>query len=82
MADELNVEAMITRFRERAEAVRNRPLPPVGGEERALFIRRAQGGFPGFRHHRRCHRRHRGRHSGPSGGPAPARRFLIEEHGR
>ena len=48
MADELNVEAMITRFRERAEAVRNRPLPPVGGEERALFIRRAQEDFQDF----------------------------------
>jgi len=42
MADELDVDAMITRFRERAEAVRSRTLPPVGGEERALFIRRAQ----------------------------------------
>ena len=42
MADELDLEAMITRFRERAEAVKTRPLPPVGGEERTLFIRRAQ----------------------------------------
>jgi len=48
MADELDVEAMITRFRERAEAVRNRPLPPVGGEERTLFIRRAQEDFQDF----------------------------------
>ena len=48
MADELDVEAMITRFRERAEAVRNRPLPPVGGEERTLFIRRAQQDFQDF----------------------------------
>ena len=48
MADELDVDAMITRFRERAEAVRNRPLPPVGGEERTLFIRRAQEDFQDF----------------------------------
>ncbi len=48
MADELDVEAMITRFRERAEAVRNRTLPPVGGEERTLFIRRAQEDFQDF----------------------------------
>ncbi|WP_420638422.1 hypothetical protein [Candidatus Poriferisocius sp.] len=48
MADELDVDAMITRFRERAEAVRSRPLPPVGGEERTLFIRRAQEDFQDF----------------------------------
>ena len=48
MADELDVEAMITRFRERAEAVRSRPLPPVGGAERPLFIRRAQEDFQDF----------------------------------
>ncbi len=48
MADELDVEAMITRFRERSEAVRSRPLPPVGGEERTLFIRRAQEDFQDF----------------------------------
>ena len=48
MADELDVEAMITRYRERAEAVRSRPLPPVGGEERTLFIRRAQEDFQDF----------------------------------
>ncbi|MCY3967950.1 MAG: hypothetical protein OXE93_08475 [bacterium] len=48
MADELDVEAMIRRFRERAEAVRSRPLPPVGGEERTLFIRRAQEDFQDF----------------------------------
>jgi len=31
MADELDVDAMIARFRERADAVRERPLPPVAG---------------------------------------------------
>ncbi|MXW41840.1 MAG: hypothetical protein F4138_04955 [Acidimicrobiia bacterium] len=48
MVDELDVEAMISRFKERAEAVRTRPLPPVGGEERTLFIQRAQEDFQDF----------------------------------
>ncbi len=48
MADILDVDAMIARFKERAEAVRSRPLPPVGGEERTLFIRRAQEDFQDF----------------------------------
>ncbi len=34
----LDVDAMLARFSERAEAVKNRPLPPVAGEERKLFI--------------------------------------------
>lgn len=42
MADELDVEAMIERFRERAQAVRNRPLPPVVGPEKKRFVERAQ----------------------------------------
>jgi hypothetical protein len=48
MADELDLDAMLTRFRERAHAVRNRTLPPVGGEERAQFIRQAQLDFQDF----------------------------------
>lgn len=35
-------EDMIERYRERAEAVRKRPLPPVAGQERTLFIKQAQ----------------------------------------
>ena len=42
MADTLDVDAMITRFRERAKAVKDRPLPPIAGEERAKFIEQAQ----------------------------------------
>ena len=42
MADELDIDGMIRRFRERAEAVRNRPLPPVAGAERQQFLRQAQ----------------------------------------
>jgi hypothetical protein len=48
MADALDVEAMIQRFRERAQAVRNRTLPPVGGDERAAFIRQAQLDYQDF----------------------------------
>ena len=42
MADTLDVDAMITRFRERAKAVKDRPLPPIAGEEWAKFIEQAQ----------------------------------------
>jgi len=48
MADELDVDAMIERFRDRASAVRNRPLPPIAGEERAAFIRQAQLDYQDF----------------------------------
>ena len=39
---------MLARFRERAAAVRNRPLPPVAGEERAQFVRQAQVDFQDY----------------------------------
>lgn len=39
---------MITRFKERAIAVRRRPLPPVAGEERQHFIAQAQVDFQDF----------------------------------
>jgi hypothetical protein len=48
MADELDVEAMIARFRERANAVKNRPMPPVAGPEKKRFIERAQTDFMDF----------------------------------
>jgi hypothetical protein len=48
VADELDVDAMIARFRERAQAVRNRPLPPVAGPEKKRFIERAQIDFQDF----------------------------------
>jgi hypothetical protein len=44
----LDLEAMIQRFRDRAEAVKSRPLPPVGGDERQFFIRQAQNDFQDF----------------------------------
>lgn len=42
MGDTLDVDAMLQRFRDRAAAVRERPLPPIGGEERKQFIRQAE----------------------------------------
>ncbi len=48
MAQGLDVDAMLARFRERAGAVKNRPLPPVAGEERALFVKQAQLDFQDF----------------------------------
>lgn len=48
MADEFDPEAMIQRFKERAQAVKNRPLPPVAGPEKKRFIERAQVDFMDF----------------------------------
>jgi len=45
---DLDLEAMLERFRERAAAVRTRTLPPVGGEERQRFIDQAQNDFQDF----------------------------------
>jgi hypothetical protein len=39
---------MIARFKDRAAAVRKRPLPPVSGEERQLFIANAETDFQDF----------------------------------
>ena len=39
---------MLGRFRERAAAVKSRPLPPVAGEERQQFIQQAQTDFMDF----------------------------------
>jgi hypothetical protein len=48
MADELDVDAMIERFRNRAKAVRERTLPPIAGEERTAFIRQTQLDYQDF----------------------------------
>ncbi len=44
----LDTEAMIERFRERASAVKRRPLPPVAGEERQQFLQQAKLDFQDF----------------------------------
>jgi len=45
---ELDVDALIGRFRERAGAVRERSLPPVAGEERRRLIDAAETDFMDF----------------------------------
>ncbi len=44
----LDVDAMLTRFRERAHAVKQRPLPPVAGDERKAFIDQAKRDYMDF----------------------------------
>ena len=39
---------MIARYKERAAAVKRRPLPPVAGEERQMFLQQAQSDFQDF----------------------------------
>ncbi|MBK5287149.1 MAG: hypothetical protein JJE46_01655 [Acidimicrobiia bacterium] len=39
---------MLNRFRERAAAVRDRPLPPVAGPQREQFVRQAQLDFQDY----------------------------------
>lgn len=48
MADSLDVDAMLARFKERAAAVKKRNLPPVAGEERSRFIEQAKADFMDF----------------------------------
>jgi len=46
--NQLDVDAMLDRFRTRAAAVRERPLPPVAGPQREQFVRQAQLDFQDF----------------------------------
>ncbi len=39
---EFDVDEMLKRFDERAQAVRDRPIPPVEGEARKGFIKQAE----------------------------------------
>ena len=41
-------DEMTARFRERAQAVKKRPLPPVAGEERQQFIDQAKRDYQDF----------------------------------
>lgn len=45
---EFDVDAMIARFAERAQAVEDRPLPPVAGSERKKFMEQAQTDYTDF----------------------------------
>ena len=48
MGEALDVDAMINRFRERAQAVRNRPMPPLEGADRKRFVERMQLDYQDF----------------------------------
>jgi hypothetical protein len=43
-----DVDAMLERYAQRAEAVRDRPLPPVAGAERQKFLDQAQTDYTDF----------------------------------
>ena len=45
---ELDPEEMVQRFRERAEAVRKRGVPPVEGPERTRFMEQARLDYADF----------------------------------
>lgn len=43
-----DVDAMLERYAQRAKAVRERPLPPVAGEERKKFIDQAETDYTDY----------------------------------
>ncbi len=42
MAEDFDVDALVTRFKERAAAVRSRGVPPLEGDDRKRFMARMQ----------------------------------------
>ena len=48
MTDSLDVDAMLTRFSDRAQRVRDRPIPPIAGPERQKFLDAAAVDFQDF----------------------------------
>jgi hypothetical protein len=42
---QFDVDAFVRRFRQRADVVKERGVPPVAGEERRLFIEQAELDF-------------------------------------
>jgi hypothetical protein len=48
MPDQFDPQAMVERFRARADAVRSRGLPPVEGPDRERFKKQAQADFMDF----------------------------------
>ena len=43
-----NVYEFISRYKERAEAVKKRSIPPVGGDDRMAFIKQAESDYQDF----------------------------------
>ena len=44
----LNVKELLDRYTERAEAVKNRSIPPVGGDDRMAFVKQAEIDYQDF----------------------------------
>lgn len=45
---QFDVDAMLARYKDRADAVRDRPLPPVAGEERQRFLDQAETDYTDY----------------------------------
>jgi len=45
---QFDVDAMVRRYQERAAAVKDRPLPPVAGEDRKRLMEQAQTDYTDF----------------------------------
>jgi|TARA_B100001059_G_C17289992_1_gene312272 hypothetical protein len=43
-----NTDEFINRYKERAEAVKKRSIPPVGGDDRMAFIKQAESDYQDF----------------------------------
>ncbi|MDA8897067.1 hypothetical protein N9Q11_00465 [Acidimicrobiia bacterium] len=43
-----NIEEFQKRYTERAEAVKSRPMPPIGGDERLAFIKQAEKDYQDY----------------------------------
>ena len=43
-----NVDDFLNRYKERAEAVKKRSIPPVGGDDRMAFIKQAESDYQDF----------------------------------
>jgi hypothetical protein len=48
MAEDLDVDAMIRRFQDRAKAVRSRGVPPLEGADRKRFVEQARLDYMDF----------------------------------
>jgi hypothetical protein len=48
VTDELDVDAMLARFRDRAARVKDRGIPPVAGPERERFLEQASLDFQDY----------------------------------
>jgi hypothetical protein len=45
---QFDVDGMLRRYKERAKAVKERPLPPVAGEERQRFVDQANTDYTDY----------------------------------